>query len=286
MASPIVALLLAPFLVGGEPLEPLGRLSDPTIRETSGIVRSRKHPDVFWILSDSGNPPAIHAIRRDGRVLASFRVAAPNVDWEDIATDGDGHLYIGDIGNNGKLLRIRAINRVDEPDPSRPSKAPLPVTLATYFQFASKADRFDAESLFVIGRDAFLIAKRRDGSDAELLALALDPASTLLRPTLPRRIGTVPGFVEPATGALSDDGRRLAVVSTRVVRVYDRDPGGGLTLRATVRYKERDSEAIAGTARPDPRDGVGLTLFRLAAPRVAITPRRSSLPRTNTSDVV
>ncbi len=268
MASPIVALLLASFLVGAEPLEPLGRLSDPTIRETSGIVRSRKHPDVFWILSDSGNPPAIHAIRRDGRVLASFRVAAPNVDWEDIATDGAGHLFIGETGNNGNLLPLRAIYRIDEPDPSRSSKDPLPVTLATYYQFASKADRFDAESLFVVGGEAFLIAKRFDGRDAELLSIVLDPASTLLRPTLPRRIGTVPGFVEPATGvALSDDGRRLAVVSTRVVRVYDRDPGGGLTLRATVRYKERDSEAIAW-------DGPDLILatesgllFRLAAPR-------------------
>ncbi len=93
-------------MVAADPLQPLGRLSDPTIRETSGIVKSRKHADVFWILSDSGNPPAIHAIRRDGRVLASYRVAAPNVDWEDIATDDAGHLYLGEIGNNGGLLPL------------------------------------------------------------------------------------------------------------------------------------------------------------------------------------
>ena len=246
----IYPFLLAALLSTGpakpDPLEPLGRLSDPTFHETSGIVKSRKHPGVFWIMSDSGNPPTIHAIRRDGRVLASFRVAAPNVDWEEIATDGTGHLFIGEIGNNGGLLPLRAIYRVDEPDPARPSKGNLPVTLATYYRFASKAERFDAESLFIIGKEALLIAKRHDRRDAELFAVPLDPPSPLFRPALPRSVGVAPGFAEPATGAsLSDDGRRLAVVSTRAARVYDRAESGRLTLRATVRYKERHVEAIA-----------------------------------------
>ena len=236
------------FGVRGRPIgAPGAKLSDPAIRETSGIVEEPwKHPGVFWILSVSGNPAALPAIRRDGRVLASFAVAAPNVDWEDIATDDTGHLFLGDIGNNATLLPLRAIYRIDEPDPSRPSKKPLPVTLATFYRFASKSERFDAESLFVVGSDAFLIAKRFDGRDAGLYALALHPAATLLKPATPRSVGTVPGFTEPATGAaLSEDGRRLAVVSTRAVRVYDRDGRGGLTLRGTVRYKERDAEAIA-----------------------------------------
>jgi hypothetical protein len=229
-----------------DPLEPIGRLSDPTIKETSGIVPSRKYPGVFWILSDSGNPPAIHAIRRDGRVLASFRVAAPNVDWEEIATDGAGHLYLGDIGNNGAVLPLRVIYRIDEPDPARPSKEPIPISLATHYTFASKAGRFDAESLWIEGKRAVVIAKRTDGRDAELYAIPLDAPAPLLRPTIARRVGTVPGFVEPATGsALAADGHLLAVVSTRTVRVYDRDTSGGLTPRATVRYKELDVEAIA-----------------------------------------
>ncbi len=243
------AVFSALFLIatiGADPLRPLGRLSDPAIRETSGMVKSRRHADVFWILSDSGNPPAIHAIRRDGRVLASYRVAAPNVDWEDIATDDAGHLYLGEIGNNGGLLPLRAVYRIDEPDPSRPATGELPVNLAAYYRFPSKAERFDAESLFVIGKEAFLVAKRFDGRAAEILAVPLDPPSPLLKPAMPRRVGSLPEFTEPATGAsLSNDGRRLAVVATSVARVYDRDPSGGLTLRATVRYKERDIEAIA-----------------------------------------
>jgi hypothetical protein len=197
----VLNVILVIAALGADPLEPLGRLSDPTIRETSGIVKSRKHADVFWILSDSGNPPAIHAVRRDGRLLASYRVAAPNVDWEDVATDDSGHLYLGEIGNNGGLLPLRAVYRVDEPDPSRVSKGELPINLATYYRFPSKAERFDAESLFVIGKDAFLVAKRFDGRDAELFSVSLDPPSPLLRPAFPRKVGSLPGFTEPATGA-------------------------------------------------------------------------------------
>jgi hypothetical protein len=268
MSRILAALLLfatSSFRSEDDPLVSLGRLSDPLIRETSGIVRSRKHDGIFWIQSDSGNPPAIHAVRRDGRVVASFRLAAPNVDWEDIAADEAGHLYVAETGNNGNLLPLRAIYRLDEPDPARPTKADLHV-VASYYRFASKDERFDAESLFVVGKEAFVIAKRRDGKPAELYSIPLDPPAPLLRPAVPRRVGVVPDFLEPATGAsLSPDGRRLAVVATAVTRIYDREAAGRLTLRATVRYKERDIEAISW----DGSDLILATeageLFRIAA---------------------
>jgi hypothetical protein len=248
LSYPIVLTGVFCFAIAGDDkdrLEPLGRLSDPSIRETSGIVKSRKYRDVFWIQSDSGNPSAIHAIRRDGRVLASFRVAAANVDWEDIATDDAGHLYIGETGNNGELLPLRAVYRIDEPDPFKPSKAEIPVTLTVAYRFPSKAERFDAESLFVTGGSALLIAKRHDRREAEVFTLPLDRSASFLRPILPKQVGIIPNFKDPATGAsLSADGRLLAVVSNRAARIYDRAADGGLTLRATVRYKERDIEAI------------------------------------------
>ena len=103
------------------PLEPLGRFDTRVLPEASGIVKSRRHPGIFWVHNDSGNPPALFAIRRDGTVVREFRLEVPNVDWEDIAADGEGHLYLGDIGNNGGVLPLRAIYRLDEPDPARPS---------------------------------------------------------------------------------------------------------------------------------------------------------------------
>ena len=54
------------MLVLGGPLEPIGRLDHPAIREASGIVASRRYPGIFWVHNDSGNPPALYAVRRDG----------------------------------------------------------------------------------------------------------------------------------------------------------------------------------------------------------------------------
>src|SRR5262245_15366788 len=101
-------------------LEPTGRFDPRAIPEASGIVKSRRHPGIFWVHNDSGNAPLLFAVRSDGRVVRRFRLAIPNLDWEDIAIDARGHLYLGDIGNNTGLLRVRTIYRIDEPDPSSP----------------------------------------------------------------------------------------------------------------------------------------------------------------------
>src|SRR5215207_10525891 len=124
----VLALLVAagPDVTG---LERLGRLDHPAIREASGVVASRRHPGIFWVHNDSQNPPALFAVRRDGSLAGEFAVGVPNVDWEDIAVDDQGHLYLADIGNNAGLLPVRAIYRLDEPDPSKPAQGPLPVTL-------------------------------------------------------------------------------------------------------------------------------------------------------------
>ena len=85
-----------------------------------GSSRAGGIPGIFWVHNDSGNAPLLFAVRSDGRIVRRFRLAIPNLDWEDIAIDDQGHLYLGDIGNNTGLLRVRTIYRLDEPDPSSP----------------------------------------------------------------------------------------------------------------------------------------------------------------------
>ena len=86
-------MLLSLVVSYPSPLEPLGRLDERVIPEASGIVKSRRYPGIYWVHNDSGNPPLIFAIRGDGRIVRSFRVEVPNIDWEDIAIDDQGHLY-------------------------------------------------------------------------------------------------------------------------------------------------------------------------------------------------
>lgn len=242
---PMIAwgIALAGLLAGPSP-ERVGRLEDPAIREASGIVKSRRHADTFWVHNDSGNLPYLFAVRRDGGLIRSYRVAAPNLDWEDVAVDDRGHVYLGEIGNNDLRLRVRAIYRIDEPDPTMPSEGPLKPSSATYYRFAD-GDRFDAESLFIADGRAYLIAKRTDGKDAALYAVPLDPPAPVDRPAVAERCGSLPGCTEPATGAdLSADGRTLAVVTNVAARVYRAGPSGTWALVSTVPFEARDVEAI------------------------------------------
>src|SRR6516162_3823458 len=133
MSSLFPGLIVLGLASGTAPLEPLGRFDVQAIPEASGIVKSRRFPGIFWVHNDSGNPPLLFAVRRDGRIVRRFRVAVPNVDWEDIAMDDRGHLYLGDIGNNGGLLPLRVIYRIDEPDPSSPGDRPLPAAASTFY---------------------------------------------------------------------------------------------------------------------------------------------------------
>jgi hypothetical protein len=240
------------FLIGfmsadPSPLETVGRLDEKLIPEASGIVKSRRFADVFWVHNDSGNPPLLFAIRGDGRIVRQFRLAIPNIDWEDIAIDDQGHLFLGDIGNNFGRLPLRVIYRIDEPDPSSPADKPISASAVTFYSLP-RENRFDAESLFYDRGSAYLLAKYLDGRVAELFAIPLEPPSPLARPAKPRLIGRLHGFTEPATGAdLSADGTLLAVCSYGVARVYRRDDHESPPWRllAEVRYNPLPIEGVA-----------------------------------------
>ncbi|SIN82501.1 hypothetical protein SAMN05444166_1122 [Singulisphaera sp. GP187] len=249
---------------GGSPLERVGRLDAPAIREASGIVASRRHPGIFWVHNDSGNLPSLFAVKRDGSLVREYLVRVPNIDWEDIAIDNDGHLYLGEIGNNDGRLPLRAIHRIDEPDPTQPGTGALVVEATSYYRFP-RSGRFDAESLFLDAGRAVVVAKTFHRDEAELFAIPLSPPAPLLRPAVPESLGRLPQFREPATGAdLTRDGRLLAVCAVNVARVYQRDRSGLWTLVGTVRYQADDVEAIAWDGLDLVLAGENRALYRIS----------------------
>src|SRR4029434_7312062 len=115
--SQIKTLLLASLLAAllnacnaaepGQEIAPgvrlLTRMSDPLIKESSGVVASHRYADVFWTHNDGGGPKkqVLYAIDGKGNTRASFSVIDVTLhDWEDIAIDNAGHLFIGAIVNN------------------------------------------------------------------------------------------------------------------------------------------------------------------------------------------
>jgi hypothetical protein len=152
----------------------IARIQSADIRESSGVIESRRHPGVLWTHNDSGNAPEIFAIDRDGKLLAKFEIEAPNVDWEDIAADDGGALYIADIGNNTRNRRNVQVYQVDEPElpdtgqrsVGRPSEGRVGLTrklkpVATY-ELSYPGEPFDAEAFFIAEEHGYIVEKRMD----------------------------------------------------------------------------------------------------------------------------
>lgn len=134
----------------------------PEIPETSGLAVSRRNPGLLWSHNDSGNAAILFALDTAGIVRGRVRVPIRTRDWEDISAgrcpSGDC-LYLADIGDNRLARRQVQIYRVQEPAAGDEETAPPEVFTATY------ADGpHNAEAMFVIGTDLFIVTRDRTGA--------------------------------------------------------------------------------------------------------------------------
>lgn len=68
----------------------------------------------IWALEDSGNKNRIYNISEEGATQESITIKnARNIDWEELTSDAQGNLYIGDFGNNDNDRRNLAIYRLN-----------------------------------------------------------------------------------------------------------------------------------------------------------------------------
>lgn len=202
-----------------KPWRVVGKLEHKPIAECSGIVASRKHPGVFWVHNDSGNPATLYAVKQDGTLVGPFAVAATNQDWEDIAIDDAGHLYIGDIGNNGSRRKELVVYRLAEPEPSK-AKDIVRVKVDRKWVLTFPERPFDCEAMFVHGGHGYLISKIYFGGQAGVYRFSLEEAKG---PVVLERVGSVPVRTPVTAADVSPDGKRLAVLSVAGVNVFDFD---------------------------------------------------------------
>jgi len=204
------------------------RITAPEIDECSGLERSRRHPGVFWVHNDSGDEARIFAIDSRANLICEVQVeGARNVDWEDIASDESGQLFIGDFGNNRNRRRDLLVYVVDEPDPATavngrlriPVKRRLPFRYAEQRLFPDSTQlNFDCEAMYWRDGGIFLLTKHR--SDLRTALYRLDPDET--REQVLNRLGDAE-VESPVTAAdLSPDGSLLAVLSYQYIVLFDR----------------------------------------------------------------
>ena len=205
----------------GEEIAPgvrlVAQMSDLRIKESSGVVASRRYPNVFWTHNDGGGPKkqVLYAIDLEGRTRAAFQVTGPRFhDWEDIAIDDAGHLYLGDIGNNESREDKLAVYEIDEPDPTSGNGSVSPKRGWT-LKFSGAP--FNCESLFIWKDQGYVISKVYDNARAQVFRFPLEETNAPLTLEL---VATTK-IESPVTGAdISVDGNLLGLVSKTGAYVF------------------------------------------------------------------
>lgn len=136
------------------------------LNESSGIELAGH--GLFWSLNDGKGEVALYQFDTLGNLRHRLEIeGATNVDWEDLAQDKSGNLYIGDFGNNGNDRKDLVIYKV-----TLPATSPLPPSVPAEkieFEFPDqrqfppdKPERFfDIESMFSKGQWLYLLTRDR-----------------------------------------------------------------------------------------------------------------------------
>lgn len=240
----------------------VAKITHPAITEMSGMAKSRRHPDTYWVHNDSGDASRVFAIRGNGSVIVppalrnrfsadktaedksvgkteypGIGIApAENHDWEEVAIDG-GTLYIADTGNNKNERRDLCVYVVPEPNPEKADAARvsrrLPLVYPDQTAYPPPALRFDCEAIFMVRGKLYFLTKWREGIHPKMPGTGttlyrLDTAYTD-RPNTLKLIETkrdMGGWV--TASSVSPDGKTLAVLCQAPVQsVWLFDIGAG-----------------------------------------------------------
>lgn len=222
---------------------PIARIALPAIDECSGLVASRRYPGLFWANNDSGDSARVFAIKADGTAVTPKKYnrkedagvpakppkpyegiaidLAQNIDWEDIASDGET-LYLADTGNNNNARRDLGVYAVKEPNPTDTERtrpyAWYPVEYPEQKAFPPTEGNlaWDCEAVFCLRDKLYFLTKTRSPQGIPLGISRLYRLDTRWtdKPNALRFIEEKKDFGGWVTGAdVSPDGSTLAVLT-------------------------------------------------------------------------
>jgi len=181
-------------------------LEDPRITESSGLAASRAHPGVYWTHNDSDDGAFLYAVdSRSGRTVATVTMSGVGTprDVEAISVGPNGHLYVGDIGDNlGGTWDHVWIYELPEPKQLKDQ-----TVRATQYDVKYADGARDAEALMVhpkTGR-VYIVSKREEGGGLYEGPARLSAAGT----NTFVRVADIGLWA--TDGAFSPDGEQLAV---------------------------------------------------------------------------
>jgi outer membrane protein assembly factor BamB len=196
------------------------------LKEASGVEFSSAS-DLVWVLEDSGNKNAIYGLNTDGKIKQTIEIEnAKNIDWEDLASDTAGNLYIGDFGNNDNARKDLCIYKVDSKDLNN-EKATSSEKISFYYpeqtEFPPKKSGllYDAESFFEHNGNFYIFTKNRSkGFDGSVFLYKIPNRSGNHKAQLLGKFQACNIYKKCAitSADISPDGKTIAILSAS--RIY------------------------------------------------------------------
>lgn len=191
------------------------------LNESSGIETSdRNH---IWSHNDSGGNHELYEFDSSGILLRTLNIQnSTNHDWEELARDSSGNIYIGDFGNNNNNRSNLAIYKIANPDSFTGTSIASQKISFTYpdqnnFPPINSLLNFDMEAFFWFEHSLYLFSKNRTVPYDGLTKLYRLPenAGTYTATLLDSfYTGTGPYYVTSITSAdISPDGKLVALLS-------------------------------------------------------------------------
>ena len=148
-------LLVCSLTVVGQSFYPLPE----TLNELSGLAVVTA--DSIYAINDGDNGALLHVIDRTGTVKHTYPVPGTrNRDWESLARDDRGRLYLCDTGNNGNARQDLRIYRYD-PATLRVDTIAFAYPDQTAFPPPRTGWRYDLEAVYWLGDSLHLFTKNR-----------------------------------------------------------------------------------------------------------------------------
>lgn len=199
------------------------------IKEASACEISKASP-LIWTIEDQKNDPVLFGFDEKGNLKKKIKITnVENNDWEDLTSDDEGNLYIGDFGNNDNERTNLMIYKINAADLDK-HQAEASEIISFYYPEQTefppkKKDRvFDVESFFFYQNKFYLFTKNRSSKfDGTTVFYEVDNVSGQKLPA--KKISsfvTCDTFNHCAvtSAAISPDKKKVAILSSDKVWIF------------------------------------------------------------------
>jgi len=138
----------------------------PNVLSEVSAVQTIQNSDLIWMINDGGNPHRLYGVSRKGKIEKELIINAKNEDWEDLTSDDEGNLYIGDFGNNNSKRKDLVILKIKHADLQKDEDIDVQ-RIRFYFpeqkKFPPKKKQryFDTESFIFLNGYLYLFTRSR-----------------------------------------------------------------------------------------------------------------------------